>query len=96
MRAHPWDLPLPSTEAPRHSLKVALLSLAGAFSQAVPGRFNSPLRVSTVLVEPYVMETRYNLTLEPTRPRYEGETPRPDVMTSPHNADIATFRSNLT
>ena len=38
----------------------------------VPGRFDKPLRISTVLVEPYVMELNYSISDDPFRPRYEG------------------------
>ena len=40
----------------------------------VPGRFDKPLKISTVLVEPYVMELSLNITDEPFATRYEGYT----------------------
>ena len=38
----------------------------------VPGRFDKPLKISTVLIEPYVMELSFNITDEPFATRYEG------------------------
>ena len=40
----------------------------------VPGRFDKPLKISTVLIEPYVMELSRNITDEPFATRYEGST----------------------
>ena len=38
-----------------------------------PGRFDKPLRISTVLIEPYVMKLNYSISDDPFKPRYEGK-----------------------